>query len=270
MRLEGGRGELLSGRPGLQQTILDRETILGREASRLGASHRPPWMRTEFLPRLSPRRQYVSGMDLFPEIASNRPMHTLDYTGEGWVVGWPWTCIGKVQGGFDIDFNKVVTSGTGVLVGRNVLLTAAHVGIWGRGPGKWWMRFSPGFDVLPAESRRLLVEEFRGPGPQEQPRTPTISSSASSMSHSATRWVSLGFHWSSNDDFYDDQRWLSAGYPAFKYGGQRLISEYDIEVLDIDDDGDGRGDRDRSQQLFPQRRLVRRAAVGLVPRQIRG
>ena len=50
----------------------------------------------------------------------------------------------------------------------------------------------------------------------------------------------MGYHWSSDDDFYYDQRWLSAGYPDYKFSGQRLISEYDIEVEDIDNDGDGR------------------------------
>ena len=43
-------------------------------------------------------------------------------TGEGYVSGWPWTCIGKAQSGFDTDFDNVITTGTGVLVGRNVLL----------------------------------------------------------------------------------------------------------------------------------------------------
>jgi hypothetical protein len=147
--------------------------------------------------------------------------------------------VGKVLGGFDTDFGRPITSGTGVLVGRNVLLTAAHVAVWGRGPGRWWMRFFPGWYDGPSPTLgSAFVEQFRGPGPQSSPN--------------ANDFVvcrlydplgdALGFfgaHWSSDDDFYEDQRWWSIGYPSFGLGGNRPMISFDTEVVDIDDDGDG-------------------------------
>jgi len=50
----------------------------------------------------------------------------------------------------------------------------------------------------------------------------------------------FGTYWSSDDDFYYDQRWLSAGYPSYEYGGNRPAWMWDIEVRDLDNNGDGR------------------------------
>jgi hypothetical protein len=140
LQLQSDGQRLLSGRPGRSQSAMS----IGVQATpRHGASHRPPWVRTEFLPRLSPHRRPISELEILPT-RTWPVMKTLDYVGEGYVRGWPWTCIGKVQGGFDTDFDNVITTGTGVLVGRNVLLTASHLAVCDRGPGKWWMRFFPG------------------------------------------------------------------------------------------------------------------------------
>ena len=239
LQLQKSDGQrLFSGRPGLSQSAM---SISFEATPRHDASHRPPWARTEFLPRLSPHRRLVSELEIQPTITSTWPvMKTLDYIGEGFVSGWPWTCIGKVEGGFDTDFDNVITTGTGVLVGRNVLLTASHIAIWNRGPGKWWMRFFPGFDAAPKPDLGMsFVEQFRGPGPQSNPNSNDFVV-CKLYNPLGDALGFMGYHWSGDDDFYYDQHWLSAGYPDFKFGGQRLISEYDIEVEDIDNDGDGR------------------------------
>jgi hypothetical protein len=236
VRLDGGGRALRNGRPGLGQSIVKvNKLVSATDLSRHEGSYRPRWVRTEFLPRLSPHRHSISEFDLHGPI-----MRPMDYTGEGFVSGWPWTCIGKVSGGFDTDFDHTITTGTGVLVGRNVLLTASHIAIWNRGPGQWWMRFVPGFDNGPRSNLgSSFVEQFRGPGPQTNPN-PQDFVVCKLYEPLGDALGFLGCHWSSDDDFYYDQRWLSAGYPDFKFGGQRLISEYDIEVQDIDNDGDGR------------------------------
>jgi hypothetical protein len=240
VRLESDGHPLLSGRPGLGQSIVKIDESARRGHPRYASSYRPPWTWTEFLPRVAPRRRLMSEIDLAVGIARpGRVMYTMDYTGEGFVSGWPWTCVGKVTGGFDTDFDHPKTFGTGVLVGRNVLLTAAHLAIWDRGPGQWWMRFFPGFDAGPKPIGSSFVEQFRGPGPQthSNPQDFVVCKLYDPLGDALGFF---GYHWSSDDDFYYDQRWMSGGYPDFKYNGQRLITEYDIEVQDIDNDGDGR------------------------------
>ena len=207
LRLQSDGQRFLSGRPGLSQSAVS----IGFEAiPRHDPSRRPPWVRTEFLPRVSPHRQLIS--ELNATISRTWPvMKTLDYVGEGYVSGWPWTCIGKVQSGFDTDFDNVITTGTGVLVGRNVLLTASHVAVWNRGPGKWWMRFFPGYDIAPKLSLGMsYVEQFRGPGPQSNPNSNDFVV-CKLYDPLGDALGFMGYHWSSDDDFYYDQRWLSAG-----------------------------------------------------------
>jgi hypothetical protein len=236
LQLRSDGQKLLSGRPGLAQSAMN----FGFEATRRhDASHRPAWMRTEFLERPSPHWRLGSEFEATVRRAGPPLVKTMDYVGEDYVAGvWPWSCIGKVEGGFDTDFDNVKVAGTGVLIGRNILLTASHVAVWNRGPGKWWMRFFPGYDNAP-KLGLSYVEEFRGPGPQSHPN-PNDFVVCKLYDPLGDALGYMGYHWSSDDDFYYDQRWFSAGYPDYNFGGQRLISEYIIEVVDIDNDGDGR------------------------------
>ena len=102
------------------------------------------------------------------------------------------------------------------------------------------MRFFPGYDIAPKLSLGMsYVEQFRGPGPQSNPNSNDFVV-CKLYDPLGDALGFMGYHWSSDDGFYYDQRWLSAGYPDYKFSGQRLISEYDIEIEDIDNDGDGR------------------------------
>ncbi|HVO17045.1 MAG TPA: hypothetical protein VMV26_17630 [Alphaproteobacteria bacterium] len=241
-RLEGGSGRLMAGRAGLAQGRFSPTTLArgGRRAASL-ASHRPAWVTTEFLPRLTPRRRLTTTAVGARAARTDAPvMHTMDAVIEGFAIGWPWHCVGKVQGGFDTDFDRPRTTGTGVLVGRNVLLTAAHLAIWDRGPGQWWMRFFPGWrDGPDPKLGSAFVEEFRGPGPQSNPN----SNDFVVCKLYDPLGDALGFFgtiWSSDDDFYYDRHWTSIGYPDHTYGGQRPTFDLDVEVQDIDNNGDGR------------------------------
>ena len=56
---------------------------------------------------------------------------------------YPFSTIGQVFVGTeprvtDGDWYRFVTSsGTGAMVGRNLMVTASHVAPWGLGPGQW-------------------------------------------------------------------------------------------------------------------------------------
>jgi V8-like Glu-specific endopeptidase len=57
--------------------------------------------------------------------------------------GYPWTCVGKVLVWNDFSMPFPSWSGSGVLIGDRVVLTAGHVVPWGS--TNWAMRFVPAF-----------------------------------------------------------------------------------------------------------------------------
>ncbi len=97
--------------------------------------HRPAWLDQFYLPRTVP------GMDRKPLRRLNgRTVRPL------WVFGdfaprlfrdssYPWGCIGSVR-------NNEGMSGTGVLVGRNFVVTAGHLIPWSSG-SNGWVQFTP-------------------------------------------------------------------------------------------------------------------------------
>jgi hypothetical protein len=56
---------------------------------------------------------------------------------------WPHCTIGKIWVGENCNYDVPLWTGTGVLVGCDLVLTSSHIAPWDR-PG-WWMRFAPGY-----------------------------------------------------------------------------------------------------------------------------
>jgi V8-like Glu-specific endopeptidase len=57
--------------------------------------------------------------------------------------GYPWACVGKILVWNDFSQPFPAWSGSGVLIGGRVVLTAGHVAPWGS--GNWAMQFIPAF-----------------------------------------------------------------------------------------------------------------------------
>jgi V8-like Glu-specific endopeptidase len=58
-------------------------------------------------------------------------------------TGYPWTCVGKIYTWNDFSNPNPQWSGSGVLIGNRVVLTAGHVAPWGS--GNWAMKFIPAY-----------------------------------------------------------------------------------------------------------------------------
>ena len=152
------------------------------------------------------------------------------------VMGRPYHCIGKVLSGID---DRTINSGTGVLVGRNVLLTASHTAMWDAPPGRWWMRFFPAFFDGPSPNLgSSFVERFRGFRPQPHPFSHDFVV-CKLFNPLGDALGFMGTFGSTGDSFYYSRRWWSVGYPA-SVGGRRPVMELEIKVKDIDNNGDGR------------------------------
>lgn len=240
--LHGGGTTLLGGLPGLKQAAdAIAADAVQPHRTLLTEPHRPAWLDLEYVPRLVPfRLTRVRGANcarLFTEPVS--AYHTDERANEALRFIYPWRTIGQVLVGFGTDFTNVQWSGTGVLVGRNLVLTASHVAPWNRGPGQWWMRFVPGRRINDEPHGSSYVESFYGsyedPNDFEASGWDYVICKLYTPLGDALGWMGTR-SFASEDDYYR-RRYISVGYPG--YFGDKPAVEYDIDIDDIDNDGAG-------------------------------
>lgn len=103
------------------------------------AGHRPAWQDALYQPRLTVQKQ-------FPPLQrfDGRPVDPLIVFGadDRWSFkdsAWPWGLVGKI-------FTSSGWTGSGVLVGERLVVTAGHVVPWADvAAGSWWMKFVPAY-----------------------------------------------------------------------------------------------------------------------------
>jgi hypothetical protein len=227
--------------PGLSQGLLDPSELPGEETVRSSA-FRPPWLGRTVLPRMAPmtvppRAFEAKTPPLLPATAMTQLMRQ-ELIGSG----YPFSAIGRVFSGVGGDVsnwrNTWTMSGTGVLVGRKLLLTASHIAPWNRGPGDWWMHFVPAYRAGGAPFGTSFVEQFRGvrTGKDVSGRDVVICKLYQPIGN-LTGWLGR-WRWF-NDDRYKDFPYTSVGYPGNMFNAERPIIEPFVAVEDLDSDGDG-------------------------------
>ncbi|MFZ1985350.1 MAG: hypothetical protein WAU91_13110 [Desulfatitalea sp.] len=214
--------------------------------------YRPPWLDLEYMPKLHPFRAPLRdrgyGMAKtyqFIEPISHSPgprPSPIPSINEALRYSYPWRTIGIVATGNGTDFANPTGGGSGVLVGRNLMLTASHVVPWGRGPGQWWMRFIPGYragDRDPEPHASSFVEHFYGTfvdiNDFEAGGKDYVICKLYRPLGDALGWMG-GRSFGDEDDYFS-RRYISVGYPdSF---GMKPAVEFDIDIDDIDSDGGG-------------------------------
>lgn len=187
-----------------------------------GDAFRPAWLNKSYLPQVvsTPRRD---------GLRPGRPLTPLSFSFE-WpeitMDSYPYSTIGRV------DFSNG-KSGTGVLVGRSILLTCSHGVPWGERP--WWINFTPALYDNHAPFGNSYVSEYWGY------RTDPAHTSAWDYvvcrlyTPLGDRCGYMGYYGTTDDDFYQDKdTWITVGYP----GTPRPQTEFLIDIDDVDDDGD--------------------------------
>jgi hypothetical protein len=241
------------GRAGKAQAIAaTMKHMGGRIAREPTEAHCPRWLDLEFVPKLLPFRERASAVlreaarhYQFVEPVSlgiRSGPDVVPFAGEALRYIYPWRTIGKVFVGHGTDFDNPTDSGSGVLVGRNLILTASHVAPWGRGPGQWWMRFIPGYrkgDVDPEPHSSSYVEEFFGTysdvSDPEASGTDYVICKLYRPLGDALGW--MGSRSFGSEAAYYSRRFISVGYPN-SFSGRPAV-EFDIDIDDIDSDGSG-------------------------------
>jgi hypothetical protein len=231
--------------PGLAVQSVERTvpvTVAGRATTSISNfGYRPPWVGVDYFPKIIPRRR--RGFARYAvELAGRLPPvpMTLMEAHEAVSTFYPWRTIGKVFVGNDPNFRNESATGTGVLVGPNLMMTASHMVPWEESAGFWWMRFAPGFrEGEPNGSS--FVTRVRGI------RNPDADFEASGYDYVICQlqqpmgehlgW--MGTQCFGDEDAYTSARWISVGYPGWFFNANRPTVEFDIDIDDIDNDDPG-------------------------------
>lgn len=154
-------------------------------------------------------------------------------------LAYPWTCIGKVIctgyyefSGIRIPFGQ---SGTGTMVGRNLMVTASHV--IPRNAASLKIEFIPAlssFDPKRPFPSAFIIDRRRHTKTKAVTGYDICVCRLDQNLGDLTGW--MGYAYSKNEDFYYEASFCSAGYPGAFYNAEEMIAEYNLKVKDIDND----------------------------------
>lgn len=192
-------------------------------------SYRPPWLEGQFFPRVAPRA--VSAPGVVEQLSK----------------AWPWCTIGKLWGGY--SDNPYYETGSGVLVGRDLVLTASHLVPWEAGPGGWWMSFIPAFRKKAIGSPLGSgIDPLFGASRVVSCRGVLVGTNVNAFDCAICRLaVPLGDRcgWMGSQSFGDEddyygRTWMSSGYPDSFLKAFRPAVRFEVGIRDIDSEGRGR------------------------------
>lgn len=155
---------------------------------------------------------------------------------------YPYKCIGKVYSGWGQNLGTQ-QEGTGVLVGRNLMLTASHIL-----PGNhanWWIRFVPAYNNGAKPFGESFVESYTWEW-DSQLATNNASGNDNAICELFTPlgdkcgW--MGSEWTEGTDWYYNAQRTSIGYPLDSFGGEVPVT-WEVILSDVEDEGAGANKR---------------------------
>jgi hypothetical protein len=203
--------------------------------------HRPTWLSDVALPKVKGTRVRAR-----PQVASSSPVRPLyiqipDPFG-GPNTPYPYSTIGRVFTGTNPDLKSWDWSGSGVLVGPNLLLTASHVAPWAA-TGLWWMKFVAAYEDGTGEGSSYVQTVYGVPRYQDGSGADTGHDVAICRLYTPLGETCGWMGWESWHDLgvYEtlNNALLSVGYPGSYQHSEEPVLNYFPNLHDTDDDGDG-------------------------------
>lgn len=223
-----GNADVLYGKTALKEKP---EVFLKSINPDIGFSgHRPDWMNLSFSPKIFP--QYRAPLRRFNGRFVN-PLYVFgpDDRREYRDTAWPWGLVGKI-------FNSQGYTGSGALVGKNLVVTAGHMVPWGQ--SSWWMKFVPDYfdgSSLFGAGVESYVSDARGYD---------TSGDVTGYDWAILRLYNnlgdgLGYFGYNgySSDWNNQPYWTLLGYPGAIAGGQRPSWQGGVSVFDTDSDSNG-------------------------------
>lgn len=146
---------------------------------------------------------------------------------------WPHCTIGKIWVGENHNYACPIWTGTGVLVGRDLVLTASHTAPWGR--YGWWMRFVPAFADGEEPFGSSYVSDIRGYHTSGTTADDFVVCKLYTPLGDTCGW--MGTEAWVDDENYTKPAWNMVGYsPLFKNGQVQFFEDND-KIKKVKDDG---------------------------------
>lgn len=222
-----GKGSMVPIHPTVSLGEILPAADLGAMAnSTIPEAYRPNWLSLSYTPRIRPH--------LLNHLTFVRPpVHLM--VRESLSFSYPWCTIGKI---FVSRPGEGTKSGSGVLVGPNLLLTASHAMPWGNPNAS--IQFIPAYRKGQIDERfgDAWVERYRGVrrGEGEADEHDFVICKLNWRIGDRTGWMG-SWAWS-NEDPYFAGNWISVGFPASFMGGEIPAVEAPVSVEDMDGGGD--------------------------------
>ncbi|HEX6506759.1 MAG TPA: trypsin-like serine protease [Chloroflexota bacterium] len=234
IRLPEGAG---LGLPGRSAERLDRATVAIPEGHST-APHKPEWSGIAYRPRVA--QEFHHGMLRTTKGRVIEPYYGIydnpDARKVYWPSQYPWRCTGRIFTYTTWPTSSWAWSGSGVLIGPRLVLTAGHVAPWGKSP--WAMLFVPGYwdgASIFGAGASSYVSDYRG----------WNTGGATAYDICLLRLYnplgnSLGWIGSRTYDgaWEGGNYWVLTGYPGAIAGANRPVYQSGVPVLDDDEDGD--------------------------------
>jgi len=222
-----------AGVPGVSYGRLSEEELKRGIKARINAEpSRPNWLDFTPHPKLTsyrrPRMRRVNGKPIQPHYGVFGPDDRQVY----YPSGYPWTCIGQIFVWEDFSNPNPQWSGSGVLIGGRVVLTAGHMCPWGS--NNWAMRFVPAYyDGASTLGRGVAswVSDYQGFNIGH------VSGWDMAVLRLYTPLGSMYGYFGAkvyNNDWEDGNYWTLAGYPAAVAGGSRPSRQMWFPIVDDD------------------------------------
>jgi V8-like Glu-specific endopeptidase len=126
-------------------------------------------------------------------------------------TGYPWQTVGKIQVGWNSDFDTVQYEGSGVLVNQNLVLTAGHIVPWNK--SGWWMRFAAGYRSGKTPFGWIYISQCIGYDDSNTQVAANDFAVCRLYSNLGDVCGWMGTHWWASEDVYLDGTWSCQGYP---------------------------------------------------------
>jgi V8-like Glu-specific endopeptidase len=221
--------------PPVRTAVREKPEVLLREIDpSVGASSfRPEWADVMYAPRPAPQREFRSLRRL-----NGRPLEPLVVWGtDDRVVfqdaSWPWGLVGKV-------FTSLGKTGSGVLVGDRLVVTAGHMVPWGLPPGEWWMRFVPAYyDGVSLHGSAVEAYVTDAKGWDSGGEVAGYDWALLRLAQPLGQFLGYFGYNGYSTDWNDEPYWSIVGYPGAVANAQRPSLQTGITIFDVDSDSHG-------------------------------